>query len=322
MRSGPTVARAADDTEGSNPRIDRRGLLVSVGAVLAAGVLGADRAVAARSQATAETASSGYADVDGLRVYYELHGGRPDGATTPVVLLHGGMMAIETAFANRLLPRLARSRPVIAIEQQGHGHTADRDGPARIDRMVDDTAGVLGWLGVRQAHFFGHSMGGMIATGMAIRHPGLVRTATAVSAMYNLEGMLPELVRMQRNPAHQPSAEIIPLLPTEADFNAWRAHYQRTAPDPAAFERVLGKLNAMLAVWPGWTEAELGSIRAPTLLAIGDNDFTRIEHAAEMSRLIPGAQLAVLPGTTHMNIIERGAWLEPMFEARIGASAG
>lgn len=296
----------------------RRLLLASAGALAAAGAIGARPARAASPKAAA---SSSYATVDGLRVYYELHGAPLASGRAPVVLLHGGVMAIETAFAKDLLPRLARSRPVIAIEQQGHGHTADRQGPITLDRMVDDTAGVLAHLKVPNAHFVGHSMGGMITVGMSVRHPRLVRTATAISASYNPEGQLPELVEMQRNPAHTPSAELIPLLPTEADFKAWVAHYQRTAPDPAAFQGVLGKLQAMLASWKGWSEAELGAIRAPTLLMIGDKDFTRIDHAADMARLIPGAHLAVLPGTTHMSIIDRGDWIEPLLEARIASAS-
>jgi pimeloyl-ACP methyl ester carboxylesterase len=85
-------------------------------------------------------------------------------------------------------------------------------------------------------------------------------------------------------------------------------------------QAVLGKMNVMLATWKGWTEAQFRNIKAPTLVMIGDNDFTRIEHAAEMKRLIPGAQLAVLPGTTHMNIHKRGAWFIPMIQARIAAA--
>jgi pimeloyl-ACP methyl ester carboxylesterase len=298
----------------AGPALNRRTLL-GVGALL--GASAASGAQEPSLQAATSAAVSGYAPVDGLRVYYEIHGGTLEPGTAPFVLLHGGMMTIETAFADDLLPRLARLRPVIAIEQQGHGHTADRDAPADLGRMVEDTAGVLAHLGVRQANLVGHSMGGMIATGVAIRHPEVVRSVCAISAGYQLEGFLPELVVMQRDTKHQPSAELIPLLPTEADFAAWRAAYDRSAPDPAAFDRVLAKLNRMLAEWKGWTPDELRAIRAPFMLAIGDNDFIRIEHAAEMVRLIPGAQLAILPGTTHMNIIQRGAWLEPMIQARL-----
>ncbi|WP_170181728.1 alpha/beta fold hydrolase [Phreatobacter stygius] len=270
-----------------------------------------------------ETAGgSGYATVDGLKIYYELHGGAPTGGRTPMVLLPGGLMAIDTALVEDLIPRFARSRPVVAIEPQGHGHTGDRGGPVTIDRMVEDTAGVLAHLGVGQADFVGHSLGGLIAIGLAIHHPARVRSVTTLGAFTMLEGMLPELVKLQRDPSHQPSAELIPLLPTEADFAAWQENFRRHAPDPTAWEAVVVKLNAMLAEWQGWTAAELRGIRARFLVAIGDNDFTRVEHAAEMARLIPGAQLAVLPGTTHMNIITRGAWLEPMIDARLAHDAG
>jgi pimeloyl-ACP methyl ester carboxylesterase len=293
---------------------DRRRLL-GAGAVLAAGLGAATQGSA--KDADPPGVSHGYANVSGLRVYYEVHGGPLSADKVPMVLLHGGAMTIETAFPPDLIPRLTRTRPVIAIEQQCHGHTGDRKGPATINRMVDDTAGVLDRLGVKEAHFLGHSLGGLIATGMAIRHPDQVRSVTALSAFYVLDGMLPELARMQRDPSVQPSAALIPLLPTEADFAAWRASYERSNPDPKSFDRSLAKLNAMLAQWPGWSEAELRAIRTPFLVAIGDNDFVRIEHAAAMKRRIPGAQLAILPGTTHMDSIKRVDWLEPMIEARL-----
>jgi pimeloyl-ACP methyl ester carboxylesterase len=289
--------------------------LLGGAALLAAGITRSETVLAMDSNR--QTRKRGYAMVDGLRVYFELHGGAPDAGKTPTVLLHGGVMTIETAFADDLLPRLARTRPVIAIEQQAHGHTGDRDGPIKVDRMVDDTAGVLAHLKVKRADFVGHSLGGLISTGMAIRHPGVVRSVTAISSFYVLEGMLPELVKMQRDPNHQPSAELMPLLPTENQFAAWHASFKRSAPKPEAFEANLAKLNTMLAEWPGWTQAQLRAVQAPMLLVIGDNDYVRVEHAAEMARLIPNAQLAVLPGTTHMTILKRGAWLEPLIESRL-----
>jgi pimeloyl-ACP methyl ester carboxylesterase len=293
---------------------DRRSLL-GAGAVLAAGLGAATRSVAKDAPGAAD--SHGYANVAGLRVYYEVHGGPLKADAAPLVLLHGGAMTIETAFPPELIPHFARTRPVIAIEQQCHGHTGDRKGPATINRMVDDTSGVLAHLGVKQADLLGHSLGGIIATGMAIRHPDQVRSVAAISTFYVLDGMLPELARMQRNPSIQPSAALVPLLPTEADFAAWRASYERSNPDPKSFDRSLAKLNAMLGQWPGWSEAELRSIHAPFLAIIGDNDFVRIEHAAAMKRIIAGAQLAVLPGVTHLDSIRRLAWWGPMVDARL-----
>jgi pimeloyl-ACP methyl ester carboxylesterase len=263
---------------------------------------------------------TGHADAAGLKVYYEVHGGDPK-ATVPFVLLHGGVMAIETAFRNGLLEQLSALRPVIAIDQQGHGHTGDRDGPVTFDRMIDDTAAVLTHLGVPKAHFVGHSMGGVIALGMAIRHPDKAASIVPISAMQRLEGYIPDIVAMQRNPAHVPSPQAAALFPTEQDFAAWKAHYDKVNPNPASFDGVLGKLNQMLATWPGFTDAQLAAIKAPTLIMIGDNDFTRLEHAVEMKRKIPVADLAIVPHTTHMNIIRKPDLLVPMIVANVERAA-
>lgn len=288
-------------------------------------ILAASAAIAAESVATSATADtavrggqSGYAPADdGHRIYYETYGRR---SGVPIVLLHGGVMSIESAFAPDLIRRFARSRRVIAVEQQAHGHTADRASqPITYERMADDTKAVLDHLGVQQADFFGHSMGGAISIGMAIRHPERTRNVTALSSGYRSDGMLPELVEMNRNPTHQPSPELIPLLPTQQDFESWQATYARVSPDGAAgLQNVLAKLHTLINSWPGYTEDQLRGIRAPTLLAMGDRDFITAEHFARMASLIPGAQYAVLPGATHMTILQRGDWLEPMMAARFG----
>lgn len=299
-----------------NLEADRR-MLLTGGALVAAG-LGLAACAKEPAMRTAQvTPLSGYAPIDGIRVYYEVHGGPLTLDTTPLVLLHGGMLAIETGFPNGFIDRFAAKRPVIAIEQQGHGHTGDRPGTITIELMLNDTAGVLKHLNVSRAHFMGHSMGGMITTGMAIRHPDLVASATPMAAGYTLEGYLPELVLMQRDPTHQPSPELVPLLPTEADFNSWQEHYKRANPNPDGMMGVLERMNTMLANWPGWTESELAGIRAPVLVMIGDNDFIRVEHAAEMTRMIPGSWLSVLPDTMHMTLLDRGDWIQSMFEARV-----
>jgi pimeloyl-ACP methyl ester carboxylesterase len=288
-------------------------------------ILGAGAAIAATAFATpavGDTAvrggQSGYAPAaDGHRIYYETYGRR---SGVPIVLLHGGVMAIESAFGPDLIGRFSRTRRVIAIEQQAHGHTADRDGvPITYEGMADDTKAVLDHLGVERADFFGHSMGGAISLGMAIRHPGRTRNVTVLSSGYRSDGMLPELVEMNRNPQHQPSAELIPLLPTQEDFVAWSATYARVSPDGAAgLQNVLAKLGTLITSWPGYTEDQVRGIRTPVLLAMGDRDFITAEHFAHMASLIPEAQYAVLPGTTHMTMLQRGDWLEPMMAARFG----
>lgn len=292
------------------PKPNRRFVLAGA-AALTTSLAFADKGYAMDKIQTGQAVSSG------LKIHYEIHGG-PLGGKVPMVLLPGGLVPVEIAFAPDLLPRFAGTRPVIAIEPQGHGHTGDRPGEASMDQMVADILAVLDHLGVRRAHLLGHSLGGMIATGLAILHPDRVASLVPVSAPYTFDGMLPELVKLQRGEIQAPSPQLAPLLPTEADFAGWRAVYERHHPEPGAFDTAVQKLNVMLSKWPGWTPAQVRAITAPTLIALGDNDFMRVDFAAEMARLIPHARLAVLPDTTHVDIcVKRVAWLEPMVEANI-----
>lgn len=281
-------------------------------------LLGAGAALGLASKGHAmEKPRSGYADCGDLKVYYEIHGGPLDGRT-PMLALPGGLIPIEVGFTPDFIARFSGSRPLILVEPQGHGHTGDRPGEPKMERLSDDVAAVLDHLKIARAHLIGHSLGGMIATGLAIRHPERVASLCPVSAPYTFDGFLDELVVLQRDPTHTPSAELIPLLPTEADFASWRAVYQRVNPKPETFDAVVEKLNHMLATWPGWSRDQVAAIRAPTLVVSGDNDFMRIDFADQMAKLIPGAKLAVLPDTTHMNILEkRTAWLEPFVEANL-----
>jgi pimeloyl-ACP methyl ester carboxylesterase len=288
-----------------------RRLVLGAGAFLAASAGRSERGFAMQKF------ESGRVMSDGLGIYYEVHGG-PPARHTPMVLVAGGLMPIEIAFAPDLLPRFAKHRPVIAIEPQGHGHTADRPAAPSMEQMAEDVRAVLDHLKVGKAHLLGHTLGGMILTGLAIRHPDRVASLVPVSAPSTFDGMQAELVVLRRDPTHVPSPQLIPLLPTEADFASWKAVYERVNPDPKSFDRVVEKLNVMLGNWPGWQPEEVKTIKAPTLVALGDNDFMRVDFAAQMARLIPHAQLAVLPDTTHMDIcLKRGAWLEPMVEANI-----
>jgi pimeloyl-ACP methyl ester carboxylesterase len=255
--------------------------------------------------------------VGGIAIYYEVHGGPLTGGQTPFVLLHGGLTTIETAFAGDLLPKLSALAPTIAIESQGHGHTPDRSGPMQLDQLVADVIGVLDHLQVDSAHLLGHSLGALTAVETAIRRPARAKSVTSLSGGYSVDGQLPELTTLQRDPTHKPSAALVPLLPTPEDFAEWKASFDRSGHNSAGMPDLANRINAMRDRWGRWTPEQLGSIRVPMLLAIGDHDFTRIDHAAEMAKLIPGAQLAVLPGTTHLGMIKRGAWLVPMIQSMI-----
>ncbi len=133
-----------------------------------------------------ETAGGSYAPVNGLNIYYEIHG-----EGEPLVLLHGGGSTIETSFGT-ILPALAKTRKVIAFEQQGHGHAADVDRPFSFEQSADDAAALLRFLKIDKADFFGYSNGGSIALQIAIRHPDLVRKLIVASAMYKRDRLYPE----------------------------------------------------------------------------------------------------------------------------------
>ena len=228
-----------------------------------------------------------YASVNGLQLYYEVHG-----SGRPIVLLHGGLLTIDTNFGPLLEP-LAASRQVIAVELQGHGHTADTDDRAMtIEALASDVIALLDQLGVAEADFFGFSLGGLVAYAIAFSAPARVGKLIVASA-----------------DAHRPPGrESVPLdedrMPTLADFEAMRDAYVAVAPDPAHFNDFAAKNSAAVHQFAGWTD-ELRSLKAPTLLIFGDRDFSPLPDVLELFGLLPNAQLAVLPGTTHMGIMRR-----------------
>jgi predicted dithiol-disulfide oxidoreductase (DUF899 family)/alpha-beta hydrolase superfamily lysophospholipase len=257
--------------------------------------------------------------VDGHEVYYEWRGNLESGET-PILLLHGGLNSIETNFP-KLFPRFAKTRPVIAVEQQGHGHTADRDTPISLPSMRRDTLAVLDRLHVDRVHVVGYSVGGMLALELAIFAPQRVASLTAISASAGTRGMLPELVQMNRNPSHFPSRELEALLPSQDEFAAMRRNFAVNPSGAGRFDVVRAKMSELIAGDWGWSQTELQKIHVPVLILIGDRDFILPQHAVEMASTIPHAQLAILPGTTHMNILERADWIVPMIELCIGHAA-
>ncbi|MGB7291451.1 MAG: alpha/beta hydrolase [Thermodesulfobacteriota bacterium] len=249
---------------------------------------------------------SGYAPVNGLKLYYETHGDG-DGKNPPLVLLHGGGSTIETSFG-KVLPALAKSRQVIAFEQQGHGHTADIiDRPFSFEQTADDTAALMEHLNIAKADFFGFSNGGNIALQIAIRHPNRVRKLIVGSAMYKRDGLYPEFWESMKHAT-------LKDMPAEL-----REAYLRVAPNPEKLPTFHDKCVARILEFKDWSPEDIRSIEAPTMVLIGDADIIRPEHAVEMFRLLPHAQLAVLPGTDHMTLVERRDWLVSMIEAFLNA---
>jgi pimeloyl-ACP methyl ester carboxylesterase len=233
-----------------------------------------------------------YAPVNGLEMYYELHGA--PGEDPPLVLLHGGLLTIDTTFGP-IIQALAEPRQVIAIELQGHGHTPDIDREISLDYLAGDVAALLGQLGVDKADFFGFSLGGLVNLTLAIRRPEVVNKLVVASAGYRQDGYHEDVRSPGRPESHR--------MPTQSDFEAMVDAYTRVAPDPAHFPEILAKTAAAVAAFAGWSPGDLRAISAPIMILVGDTDFIRLEHAIEMFELIPNAQLAVLPGTTHMQVM-------------------
>jgi len=252
-------------------------------------------------------AARGYANVNNLTMYYEIHGeGRP------LVLLPGAMGTIESCFAN-LMPMLARTRRVIAAELQGHGRTPDVDRPLSYEQMGDDLAGLLLALDIDVADFVGYSMGGAAAFQLALRHPSMVRRlVVAGGTCYRPDGLYPEMQPGSGSPT-----------PEDLAGSPWHQAYLDVAPDPAAWPTLVARVGELDAGFAGWSADEVRSLQAPTLLMIGDSDIVRPEHTMEMFRLLgggvvgdlvglPASQLAVLPGTSHVGLLERVDWLHSM----------
>lgn len=256
---------------------------------------------------------------NGLDIYYEVHGEISLGET-PVLLLHGGMGAIGTDFAE-LLPALTRDHTVIGIEQQGHGRTGGRDAPITLASMRADTLAVLDALEVEKVHVVGFSMGGMLALDLGVHAPGRLATLTALSASQNAEGMHPEIVEMNRDPSYRPSPEIAALMPSEEDFAAMRDAFADNPSGPDQFERTFEALSSFINSDWGWSDDQLAAIGTPTLLVVADRDFMPVAHAASMAERIPHAQFAVLPDTTHLTITQRSDRLVPMIQNRISTAS-
>ncbi len=260
-------------------------------------------------------AHSGYAPVNGLNLYYEVHG-----TGQPLVLLHGGFGTVDMFSA--LLPGLAETRQVIGVELQGHGHTADIDRPFSFESMADDIAALIAHLGHANADVFGYSLGGGVAWQTAIRHPDRVRKLLIASAPGKSEGWYPE----DRAGMSAVNGEAAKTWTGSPMYQA----YASVAPKPEDWPTLADKTGQLLSKDYDWS-AEVAAITAPTLIAVGDADGVRPAHAAELYVLLgggrvdvmatemPKSQLAVLPGTTHFNILTRDDLLLPIITAFLDA---
>jgi pimeloyl-ACP methyl ester carboxylesterase len=245
-------------------------------------------------------AESGYAPVDGLKMYYEIHG-----HGQPLILLHGGLGS--SGMFNAILPDLSKGREVIAVDLQGHGRTADIDRPLSYEAMADDIAGLIRYLNIPSADLMGYSIGGEVALRTAIQHPDLVSKLVIVSATYRRAGWYPEIIAAESQLNAQ-AAEQMKQTPVYQS-------YAKIAPHPQDWPALCTKLGALFHHDYDWS-ADVEKIKAPLLLVFGDADAVRTASAVQFFELLGGGQrdggwdgsgmsharLAILPGTTHYTI--------------------
>ena len=237
--------------------------------------------------ASKEKTDSGYAQINGLNMYYEIHG-----EGKPIVLVHGGGSTIQTTFGI-LLPLLAETNKVIAVELQAHGHTSDRDAPESFEQDADDVAGLINYLKIGKADFFGFSNGGNTCMQVGIRHPELVNKLVIISSFYKREGMFKGFFEMMQSatlkdmPAHLKEA------------------FMQIKNDSTALQTMFEKDRNRMLHFTDWRDEDLSMIKAPALILIGDKDVVTPEHAVEMSKKISGSRLMILPGN-HGSFIGEG----------------
>jgi pimeloyl-ACP methyl ester carboxylesterase len=219
-----------------------------------------------------------YATINGLNMYYEVHGEGP-----PLLLLHGGTGSIPTKW----IPFFSSQFRVIAMEQMGHGRTADvTDRPFHFHDMAEDTVELMRQLGIESVVIVGYSDGGIIGIDIAVHHSEMVTKLVVTGANSRVDGYTAENLEWARTfkPADLPVSEA----------------YARLSPDgPDHWPIVLERLQRMWPLEPNFTREEMQGIKAPTLIIIGDGDIVTPEHAVEMFRAISGAQLCVVPHAGH-----------------------
>lgn len=239
---------------------------------------------------------SGYADVKGLKMYYEVSG---DG--NPIIVLHGAYMNIPSM--GEIIPRLAKTHKVYALEFQGHGRTNDIDRPITYPNLADDVATFMDAVGLKKADVFGYSMGAITGLQLVIRHPEKVNKLILASGAYDVEGWQPEF----KAAIPQMTVEQIVKMPFAED-------YRKLAPNPNGFPALAEKLIALEKEPMAWKE-DVKKLKAPVLIIAGDADVATLEHTIAMFRLLGGgvmgdmgkplddSRIAIMPATSHTAVI-------------------
>lgn len=246
-------------------------------------------------QANAQS-TSGYAPVNGLKMYYEIHG-----KGNPVVLIHGSYM--NNTYWGETLTELAKTRQVIAVELQGHGRTADTDRPFSYENWSNDIAGLLKHLKIAKADVIGYSLGGTIALAFAINHPEMINRVVVVSSVYKYSGWNQQVQDVLKS-----------MKPEFFDGTPLKADYEKIAPDPGNWKKFVAKLMEFDEHDFNLGADNIKAMKAPVLLIHGDNDGVDLTEAAEFYKLLgggvsadlqpqPKSQLAIIPNRAHVSLM-------------------
>ena len=253
----------------------------------------------------AQTKEGQYANVNGIKMYYEIHG-----TGYPLVLLHGGGSTLNTTFS-KIMPVLAKTHQVIAIELQAHGRTGDRAAFETFVQDADDVAELLKQLNVTKTDIFGFSNGGHTALELAIRHPELVNKMIVASAFYKRDGVPAGFWEGIKDPKFSDMPQI------------YKDEYLRlNNNDTAKLMNMFNKDVQRMLTFKGWTDDDIKAIQTPTLIVIGDRDLPFPEHAAKMARMLPHGRLAILPGhhgeyIGEMSFPDTGSKIPELFTAMV-----
>lgn len=263
-------------------------------------------AALAGAPAQADPGISDYAKVNGVNMYYEVHG---KGA--PILLIHGGVCTIELCFS-ALVDHLKASRRVIAVEWQGHGHTADIDRPLRSHLLADDMSKLLKQLGIAKADVLGFSVGASVAYEMAKTHPEQVNSLITLSLVTSRDGAYAEFFdNMER------------LTPAMFQGSPFLEAYRKTSPEPDAFPTTIAKIKDWASTIRDEPDANVAALPMPVMIIAADSDMIKPEHAAEHFRLVGGGvfgdivarspdRLAIIPGATHATLLEHSNMIAAM----------
>lgn len=260
------------------------------------------------------TAEGKRVDLNGMRMYYEV-----SGAGNPLIVLHGSFMNIPSM--GDIIPTLAETHRVYALELQGHGRTTDIDRPITYPNLADDVAAFMDSVGLTKADVFGYSLGAIAGLKLAIRHPAKVNKLVAAAGVYDFSGWQPEF------------RALIPQLTVEFFINTPLAtEYRKLAPDTTGFPELARKLIALEKAPLAW-EHEVRQVKSPVLIITADADGVTLEHSVaffkllgggvmgDMGKPLPASRLAVLPATSHTAVITQTdlliAFIEPFLKGEI-----